>query len=57
MATARKQQISLVDTPYYHCVSRCVRRAYLCGEDKHTGKSYEHRRAWVANKLQELSKI
>nr|WP_057183699.1 hypothetical protein [Colwellia sp. MT2012] len=56
MATARKQQISLVDTPYYHCVSRCVRRAYLCGEDKHTGQSYEHRRGWVADKLQEYKR-
>ncbi len=57
MATARKQKISLVDTPYYHCVSRCVRRAYLCGEDKLTGQSYEHRSAWVADKLQALSDV
>ncbi len=57
MATVRKQQISLVDTPYYDCVSRCVRRAYLCGEDKFTGQSYEHRRAWLADKLQVLSDV
>ncbi|MEI5637686.1 MULTISPECIES: transposase [unclassified Pseudoalteromonas] len=51
MATARKRQISLADTKYYHCISRCVRQAYLCGKDMVTGKSYEHRRNWVEQKL------
>jgi len=57
MATPRKQQISLIDTPYYHCVSRCVRRAFLCGEDNVTGQSYEHRRAWVEDKLLSLAQV
>ena len=57
MATARKKQISLIDTFYYHCVSRCVRRAFLCGEDKVSGVSYEHRRAWVEDKLLSLGKV
>ena len=57
MAVPRKQQISLVDTPYYHCISRCVRRAFLCGDDKVTGQSFEHRRAWIEDKLLELTKV
>lgn len=57
MATPRKKQLSLVDTKYYHCISRCVRRAYLCGKDNATGKSYEYRRAWVEDKLLELAGI
>ena len=44
MTIARSRQISLADTPYYHVVSRCVRRAFLCGQDDHSGQSYERRK-------------
>ncbi|MGE6110021.1 transposase [Aeromonas sobria] len=57
MTIARSRQISLQDTPYYHVVSRCVRRAFLCGEDTHSGQSYEHRRQWVVDKLGQLSRL
>ncbi len=55
MTISRSQQIDLSVTPYYHCINRCVRRAFLCGEDKHTGQSYEHRRGWIADKIKALS--
>ena len=57
MAIARKRQVSLADTRYYHCISRCVRRAFLCGEDHFTGQSYEHRRGWVEDRLLALAKV
>jgi REP element-mobilizing transposase RayT len=57
MPRARSQQINLDDTPYYHCVSRCVRRAFLCGEDPVSGESFEHRRGWVERRLLFLASV
>ncbi len=57
MAIARESLIDLSATPYYHVISRCVRRAFLCGEDKYSGKNYNHRRQWVLNKINLLSSI
>lgn len=57
MPKARKHQISLDATPYYHCVSRCVRRAFLCGYDSLTNASYEHRRQWVEDRVLLLAKV
>ena len=57
MPRARKHLISLADTPYYHVMSRCVRRAFLCGVDHYSGKSYEHRRLWIEDRIRVLSSL
>ena len=51
MPKPRSAQVSLEATPYYHCTSRCVRRAYLCGFNVDTNKDYEYRRQWLEDKL------
>ena len=47
-------QVYLKATLYYHWVSRCVRRDFLCGSDQLSGNSYEHRRQWFEDNLLEL---
>jgi REP element-mobilizing transposase RayT len=57
MTQSRAKQVSLQDTRYYHLISRCVRRAYLCGEDAYTKQSYEHRRQWMVDRIRFLTSL
>ena len=51
MATPRSQLVDESVTPWYHCISRCVRRALLCGDDR------AHRKDWIVARLRELVQI
>jgi REP element-mobilizing transposase RayT len=57
MGYARKNLVSLQDTPYYHCIGRCVRRAWLWGTDPYSGRDYSHRKQWVIERLDQLCGI
>jgi REP element-mobilizing transposase RayT len=57
MTKARSQQIDLQATPYYHCISRCVRRAFLCGDDHYTQQNFDHRKQWLIDRMYFLADI
>lgn len=57
MPRPRSESYDLASTSLYHCISRCVRRAFLCGNDPYSGKCYEHRKDWVEARLMELAEI
>ncbi len=41
----------------YHCINRCVRRAFLCGVDSISGNNYDHRKTWIQQRLEFLAGV
>ena len=51
MTIARAQLVDTSVTRWYHCITRCVRRAFLLGDGD------KNRKEWIENRLEELSEI
>lgn len=57
MAIPRRELVDSETPGFYHCLSRCVRRAYLCGDDPFTGNNCDHRKQWIEKRLLELASV
>lgn len=57
MTVARAQIIDSSVSRYYHCISRCVRHSYLCGEDRVSGKNFNHRKSWLVERMKFLASL
>jgi hypothetical protein len=55
VANARRKLLGGERQAVFHCSSRCVRRAFLCGQDPQTGRDYSHRRDWIVQREEQLA--
>ncbi len=51
----RRDQIDETSVGVYHCINRCVRQAFLCGDDPVSGNNYDHRKSWIQQRLEFLA--
>ena len=54
---ARGKSMDSTKVQVFHITQRCVRRAFLCGDDAVSGKSYDHRKQWIRDRLEFLASI
>ena len=53
--TPRKFVFDPAEVGIYHCINRCVRRAFLCGTDDVSGKCFDHRKEWIQKRIEVLA--
>ena len=51
MTRPRSEIVYPADTRHCHCVSRCVRRAFLCGDDRYSDRNFDHRKPWLVERM------
>ena len=51
----RQELVEETEPGVYHCINRCVRRAFLCGQDPVSGKNFEHRKRLIRRRLEFLA--
>ena len=52
---ARADLVDPTEVAAFHCINRCVRRSYLCGDDPLTARNYDHRKQWLERRLEFLA--
>lgn len=57
VANARRKLVGGERHAFFHCWTRCVRGAFLCGRDRQTCKDYSHRRWWIRDREELLAKL
>ena len=53
----RVEQFAVDEISIVHAVQRCVRRAFLAGVDRETGKDFGYRREWIRRRLEALASV
>ena len=56
MTIPRHKLVDAKNPMFYHLVSRCVRRAWLCGFDRYSGRDYSHRKEWLTQRMKHLGR-
>jgi hypothetical protein len=56
-AYARSHIVPPDEVGVYHCMARCVRRAFLCGVDPLTNHDYDYRKQWIRERLELLASV
>ena len=57
MTQPRRQLVDPNQAQFFHLISRCVRRSWLCGSDSYSRKDFEHRKTWLIKRILDLGDI